>query len=129
MNGQVSTGGSIISGNVSNGLVTTSNTRYDLAEFPTMPVGHGETLTLEVTVFDPDGNLEVNNPEGNQDKASIHDIFLESAISTICDHEDSVAAVDAEDKVLGYKNWLGLMKGNLNAEFKKKGRKYFQRAA
>ena len=78
-------------------------------------------------IFDPDGNLEVNNPEGNQDKASIHDIFLESAISTICDHEDSVAAVDAEDKVLGYKNWLGLMKGNLNAEFKKKGRKYLRK--
>ena len=78
-------------------------------------------------IFDPDGTLEVNNPEGNQDKATIHDIFLESAISTICDHEDSVAAVDAEDKVLGYKNWLGLMKGNLNAEFKKKGRKYLRK--
>jgi len=78
-------------------------------------------------IFDPDGTLEVNNPEGNQDKTTIHDIFLESAISTICDHEDSVAAVDAEDKVLGYKNWLGLMKGNLNAEFKKKGRKYLRK--
>ena len=78
-------------------------------------------------IFDPEGTLEVNNPEGNQDKAAIHDIFLESAISTICDHEDSVAAVDAEDKVLGYKNWLGLMKGNLNAEFKKKGRKYLRK--
>jgi malate synthase len=78
-------------------------------------------------IFDLDGTLEVNNPEGNQDKAAIHDIFLESAISTICDHEDSVAAVDAEDKVFGYKNWLGLMKGNLNAEFKKKGKKYLRK--
>ena len=74
-------------------------------------------------IFDHDGALEVNNPEGNQDNAFIHDIFLESAISTICDHEDSVAAVDAEDKVLGYQNWLGLMKGNLNIEFEKKGKK------
>ena len=78
-------------------------------------------------IFDLDGTLEVNNPDGNQDKASIHDIFLESAISTICDHEDSVAAVDAEDKVLGYKNWLGLMKGNLNVEFKKKGKKHLRK--
>ena len=60
-------------------------------------------------LFDQTGKMEINNPEGNQDPLKIHDIFLESAITTICDHEDSVAAVDAEDKVHGYKNWLLLM--------------------
>ncbi len=74
-------------------------------------------------LFDEDDRMEVNNPEGNQDKIKIHDIYLESAISTICDHEDSVAAVDAEDKILGYRNWLGLMKGNLKVEFTKNGKK------
>ncbi len=73
-------------------------------------------------LFDQDGTLEVNNPDGNQDIIEIHDVFLESAITTICDHEDSVAAVDAEDKVIGYKNWLGMMKGNLKIEFKKNGK-------
>ena len=78
-------------------------------------------------LFDQDGKLEINNPEGNQDKIKIHDVILESAISTICDHEDSVAAVDAEDKVIGYKNWLGLMKGDLKIEFKKKGKKILRK--
>ena len=54
-------------------------------------------------------------------------MFLESAITTICDHEDSVAAVDAEDKVIGYKNWLGMMKGNLKIEFKKKGKELLRK--
>jgi len=78
-------------------------------------------------LFDQSGNLEINNPDGNQDKIKIHDVILESAISTICDHEDSVAAVDAEDKVIGYKNWLGLMKGNLKVEFQKKGKKIIRK--
>jgi len=78
-------------------------------------------------LFDQDGNMEINNPDGNQDKIKIHDIFLESAITTICDHEDSVAAVDAEDKVLGYRNWLGLMKGNLKADFIKREKKIFRK--
>jgi malate synthase len=70
-------------------------------------------------IFDINDSLEIHNPDGNQDSASIHDIILESAISTICDNEDSVAAVDAEDKVICYRNWLGLMKGDLNSTFKK----------
>jgi len=74
--------------------------------------------------FDQDGTREVFNPDGNQDKAAVHDVILESAITTIMDHEDSVAAVDAEDKVLGYKNWLGLMKGNLQVEMEKNRKKF-----
>ena len=73
-------------------------------------------------LFDHNEKLEINNPEGNQDPLKIHDVIMESAISTICDHEDSVAAVDAEDKVIGYRNWLLLMKGSLNAKFSKKGK-------
>ena len=77
-------------------------------------------------LFDQKGDMEIKNPESQRtrDKIKIHDVIIESAISTICDHEDSVTAVDAEDKVLGYRNWLGLMKRNLKLNLQKTEKKF-----
>ena len=91
-------------------------------------IGHRGDASKPEAIILKNNNLHfeiIINPKAfsaAHDIAGISDVIAESAISTICDNEDSVAAVDAEDKVICYRNWLGLMKGNLKIQFEKNGK-------
>ena len=71
--------------------------------------------------------INPNNSIGKNDSANISDVIIESAISTIIDNEDSVAAVDSQDKIKCYRNWLGIMKGSLKTEIEKNGKKFIRK--
>ena len=91
-------------------------------------IGHRGDASKPEAIILKNNNLHfeiIINPKAfsaAHDIAGISDVIAESAVSTICDNEDSVAAVDAEDKVACYKNWLGLMKGDLKIRFEKNGK-------
>ena len=91
-------------------------------------VGHRGDANKPSAVILKNNNLHfeiIINPKAfsaAHDIAGISDVIIESAVSTICDNEDSVAAVDSSDKIVCYKNWLGLMKGNLKIQFEKNGK-------
>ena len=92
-------------------------------------IGHRGDANKPSAVIIKNNNLHfeiIINPKAfsaAHDIAGISDVIAESAVSTICDNEDSVAAVDSEDKIICYKNWLGLMKGDLKIQFEKNGKK------
>ena len=91
-------------------------------------IGHRGDVSKPTAIIIKNNNLHfeiIINPKAfsaAHDIAGISDVIIESAVSTICDNEDSVAAVDAMDKIICYKNWLGLMKGDLKIQFEKNGK-------
>ncbi len=91
-------------------------------------IGHRGDANKPAAIIIQNNNLHfeiIINPKAfsaAHDIAGISDVIAESALSTICDNEDSVAAVDSEDKVVCYRNWLGLMKGDLKIQFEKNGK-------
>ena len=111
----------------SNLIILKNDSEYKLKDQNKF-IGHRGDINKPSAIILKNNNLHfeiIINPKAfsaAHDIAGISDVIAESAVSTICDNEDSVAAVDAEDKVICYRNWLGLMKGDLKIQFEKNGK-------
>jgi len=108
-------------------VITEGPNEYGLADNAqfagyTGEAGAPSSILLTVNNLHIDIIIDAKGVIGGADKAGINDVIVESAISTIMDCEDSVAAVDGEDKVLAYHNWLGLMQGDLSVKMEKGGK-------
>ena len=106
--------------------VMSNGTETGLTE-PERFVGYAESGTRQSLLFRNNGlhieiRIDPEHPVGRNARANVCDVVLESALTTIQDCEDSVAAVDAEDKAHVYRNWFGLMQGSLEADFRKGGK-------
>ena len=105
----------------------------DSLKDPTKYIGYRGLKDKPTAIILKNNNLHIEliiNPyafSAKSDPAGIADIIVEAAVTTICDHEDSVSGVDAQDKIVGYRNWLGLMKGDLKSKFEKKGKTYIRK--
>lgn len=117
-----STNYSIVDGTLA---ITLRDSSHTTLKNPEQLIGYqGEAQNPSVILLKNNGlhielQIDHHHPIGQADKAGLKDVVLEAALTTIMDCEDSVAAVDAEDKVQVYKNWLGLMQGNLVETFRK----------
>jgi malate synthase len=112
------------------GLAVTAGGRTARLADPAAFAGHaGDPAAPESVLLVHHGlhvelQLDREHPVGREDRAGVKDVVLEAAVTTIMDLEDSVAAVDAADKVEGYRNWLRLMQGTLTADVEKGGRRF-----
>lgn len=109
-------------------VVTLADGSETALELPSQFIGYNEKggvltdILLRRHSLHIEIHIDPTHPIGKEHAAGVCDVIMESAVSTIQDCEDSIAAVDAEDKTLAYRNWLGLMKGTLEEKFEKGGK-------